>query len=81
MSLNGCAVSISADNPPKPNTLSIWRRRIHLGTTSIPVGCFPLNLRERIMDKKEINALLELPLPELISIADKIKLVARRRCI
>jgi hypothetical protein len=25
------AVNMSADNPPKPNTLSIWRRRIHKG--------------------------------------------------
>ena len=42
MSLNGHAVSIQADNPPKPVraiTSSIkGRRRIHIGTTAMPAG-------------------------------------------
>ena len=42
MSLNGHAVSIQADNPPKPVraiTSSIkGRRRIHIGTTAMHVG-------------------------------------------
>jgi len=35
---------VSADNPPKPNTLSIWRRRINIGTTGMPVGLFSILL-------------------------------------
>jgi len=33
---------VSADNPPKPNTLSIWQRRINIGTTGMPVGLFSI---------------------------------------
>lgn len=28
----------SADNPPKPKAEALWRRRVHTGTTGLPVG-------------------------------------------
>src|SRR3990167_5510712 len=48
MSLNGDAVNIQADNPPKParaiTSLFQGRRRMHIGATAMPVVLFSIIL-------------------------------------
>jgi tRNA threonylcarbamoyladenosine biosynthesis protein TsaE len=42
MSLNWHATEKSADNPPKPKAKALWRRRMHIGTTGMPVRLFSM---------------------------------------